>query len=82
MNPVAIEQSFAKLSALPKLSHQEIASIIFAHAASPSPAEINPSILSQVTSPLTNGSVVELVVWLSVQQLLHRIGCFYAVAGF
>jgi hypothetical protein len=77
---VAIEQLFADLSALPKLSDQDVASIIMARAASLSPADINPFILPQATSHLTSASVVELVVWLSVQQLLHRIGCFYAVA--
>jgi hypothetical protein len=77
---VAIGQSFAELSALPNLSDQDIASTIMACAASSSPADINPSILSQATLYLTNASVVELVVWLSVQQLLHRIGCYYAVA--
>ncbi len=76
----AIAQSIVDLSALSVLSEQDVATIVLARAASTSPAEINPAILSEVTPRLTSASIVELIVWLSVQQLMHRIGCFYAVA--
>jgi hypothetical protein len=76
---MAIEQAIATLSSLPILSEQDAAAIILAHAASTSPAEITPAILSNVSPRLHPASMIELLVWLSVQQLLHRLGCFYAV---
>jgi hypothetical protein len=78
-DPAAIAQTITELSALPNLSAQDVTSIILARAASTSPAEINPAILSEVSPLLSSASIVELIVWLSVQQLLHRVGCFYAV---
>lgn len=77
----AIEQAIAELSAVPTLSEQDVAAIILARVASTSPAEINAAILSQVSPRLSSPIVVELIVWLSVQQLLHRVGCFYAVTS-
>ncbi len=35
--------------------------------------------LKQEHSYLTPASIIELLVWLSIQQLLHRLGCFYQV---
>lgn len=77
---MAIEQAIATLSSLPILSEQDAAAIILARTASTSPAEITPAILSNVSPRLHPASMVELLVWLSIQQLLHRLGCFYAVA--
>jgi hypothetical protein len=79
-NIIAIEQALAALSSLPTLSKQDAAAILLARVASTSPAEITPTILSNVSPHLDPASIVELLVWLSVQQLLHRVGCFYAVA--
>jgi hypothetical protein len=77
----SIRQVRAELLALPTLSERNVASIVLARAASTSPAKINPAILSEVSPLLTSTSIVELMVWLSVQQLLHRVGCFYAVTS-
>jgi hypothetical protein len=77
----SIRQVRAELLDLPTLSERNVASIVLARAASTSPAEINPAILSEVSPLLTSASIVELMVWLSIQQLLHRVGCFYAVTS-
>ncbi len=75
----ACQQTLLELSALPGLSKQDAAAVLLARAAATSPAEITPIILTEVSPFLTPESVVELIVWLSLQQLLHRIGSFYAV---
>jgi hypothetical protein len=80
-NVTDIDRAISELSALPILSDRDVAAILLARAASTSPAEIDAAILSQVSSRLTNSSIVELIVWLSIQQLLHRVGCFYAVTS-
>lgn len=77
----AIGQAITVLSALPTLSQQVICAIVLARAASTSPAEITPTILAIVFPHLTHPSMVELIVWLSIQQLLHRVDCFYALRG-
>jgi hypothetical protein len=75
----SIEQAISALSALSMLSEQVVYSILLAHAASTSPAEITPAIIALVSSHLTHAIMVEIIVWLSVQQLLHRVDCFYSL---
>ncbi|MDJ0588805.1 MAG: hypothetical protein QNJ72_02255 [Pleurocapsa sp. MO_226.B13] len=74
-----IKRTFLHLSTLPMLSEQIAAALILAKAASPSPAKINQHIVAHTYSYLTPASTIELLVWLSIQQLLHRLGCFYQV---
>jgi hypothetical protein len=75
----SIEQAISALSALPMLSEQVVYSILLASAASTNPAEITPAIIALVSPHLTHAIMVELIVWLSVQQLLHRVDCFYSL---
>jgi hypothetical protein len=75
----SIEQAISALSALSMLSEQVVYSILLAHAASTNPAEITPAIIALVSSHLTHAIMVEIIVWLSVQQLLHRVDCFYSL---
>jgi hypothetical protein len=70
-----VKQAIADFSAWPNFSEQTIAALILAHAASPSPAEITPAILGYVLPLIPPAAVVELVTWLSIQQLLHRLDC-------
>ena len=72
-----IERADTKLSALPMFSRQTVTVLLLAKAASSSPAKINPHILTRINLGLNPASIVELMVWLSIQQLLHRISCFY-----
>jgi hypothetical protein len=70
----------ATVSAPPGLPKDRAASLVLARAASPSPAEIGAALLDELTPLLTPAGIIELMVWLSVQQLLHRLICFYAAA--
>lgn len=77
-NIAAIQQTMATLSALPGLSNRDAAVLVLARAAAPSPAEVTPTVLTEVAPLLNAAMIVEVVVWLSVQQMLHRIERFYA----
>ena len=61
----------------PGLSTVEAASVMLAKAASPSPSEVNGITIATVANSLSPAQIVEAVVWLSVQQLLHRLYVFY-----
>jgi hypothetical protein len=75
----AIERATNTLSALPTLCDRDVKAIILARAAANSPAQIDATILSAISPHLTSASIVEIMVWLSIQQLLHRVGCFYTL---
>lgn len=77
----ALQQVIAALSSLPTLSEQTAAALLLAQAAAPSPANISPALLLVVSPHLAPSAMVELIIWLSIQQLLHRLSCFYAVAN-
>ena len=65
----ALSPGDAELHALLKL----------ARAASPSPAELDAETVAACReSELSARAIVELITWLSVLQMLHRLSCFYA----
>jgi hypothetical protein len=73
------QQTLSDLSELPGVSKRDAAAILLARAASSSPAQIDAKLLTDISPLLTPASIIELVVWLSVQQLLQRLGSFYAI---
>lgn len=75
----AIESATTELSALPTLSALDVKALVLARAAANSPAEIDATIRSVIASHLSSASIIEIVIWLSIQQLLHRVGYFYSV---
>ena len=55
--------------------------LLLSRAASPSPAKIDAAIVAACSnSGLTSAEIVELVCWLSLLQMLHRLTCFYSGA--
>jgi len=55
------------------------AALLLARAASPSPAQIDAAVVSACRdSGMPPAAIVELVTWLAVLQMLHRLSCFYA----
>ena len=74
-----IERAYTQLSLLPMFSEQTLAVLFLAKAASSSPAKINSHIITRIDGCLSPASIVELMVWLSIQQLMHRLHCFYDV---
>jgi alkylhydroperoxidase family enzyme len=61
----------------PGLSSVEAAVVMLAKAAAPSPSEINQITIATAAGSLSAAQIVEAVVWVSVQQLLHRLYVFY-----
>ena len=61
------------------------AALMLARAASPSPAQIDADVVAACRdSGLPPAAIVELVTWLAVLQMLHRLSCFHSedvVAG-
>jgi alkylhydroperoxidase family enzyme len=65
------------LASLPGVGDAEAAAaLLLAQAVSPSPAAVPPALLAEVVAVLSPETLVELIVWLSVQQMLHRLSCF------
>jgi len=46
-------------------------------AASSSPSQITPEIISRSTHELTPAAIVELIVWIALLQTVHRLHAFY-----
>jgi alkylhydroperoxidase family enzyme len=66
-------------AALPPGDAELHALLKLARAASPSPAELDAETVAACReSGLSAGAIVELITWLSVLQMLHRLSCFYA----
>lgn len=62
------------------ISEQEAAVVILALAASPSPSQVNDPVIDLVMEHLSPAAIVEIMVWISIQQLLHRLGSYYSLA--
>lgn len=57
-------------------SRRDSVIIQVAHALAPSPSALNRVTMDFATSLLTPEEIVELVTWLSIQQLMHRLDVF------
>ena len=60
-------------------SQKSAAAFIFTRAISNSPADVNETILSEISPILSPAELVELNVWISIQQLMHRLERYYSV---
>jgi alkylhydroperoxidase family enzyme len=66
-------------AALPHGNPKLRAALTLSRAASPSPARIDADVVATCREGgLSAPAIVELVCWLSVLQMLHRLSCFYA----
>ena len=65
------------LNCSPKMA----AAFIFTRAVSNSPADVNETILSEISPLLSPAELVELNVWISIQQLMHRLERYYSAIG-
>ncbi len=64
----------------PGLTREEAAAVMLAKVGSPSPSVVNEISIEHATDALGPEQIIEVVVWLSVQQLLHRLYMFYDAA--
>jgi alkylhydroperoxidase family enzyme len=61
------------------LTDNEARLLFLALASSHSPAQINDSVIETILKRVAPASVVEIVVWLSVLQLLNRLSSYYTL---
>ncbi|AXT59005.1 hypothetical protein D1816_01105 [Aquimarina sp. AD10] len=61
------------------LTKEEAAAVILAKAMSTSPAEVNKTILIEITPYMKPESAIELGIWISIQQLFHRLQTYYQI---
>jgi len=71
-----IEAARSSLASLPGLDGAAALALLLAKAVSPSPAAVPASLLAEVAKTLSPEAQIELVVWVSIQQMLHRLGSF------
>jgi alkylhydroperoxidase family enzyme len=64
------------LETLPGIPREAAVALLLAKAISPSPAQVPPDLVAQVSETLSPEAQVELVVWVAVQQMLHRLGSY------
>ncbi len=55
------------------LTAERGAALLLARAMTPSPAQVTPAVVRRVDDALTPGQTIELVTWLSLLALLHRL---------
>lgn len=63
----------------PGLSAFEASAVLLARACAASPAEISEVVVSAIMPHLDPDQIIEVVVWLSLLQTLHRLYTFYEV---
>ncbi len=80
-DPDAHRQFAGSLPAVDFLTKKELAALMLAKAASTSPAKVSDEVISETAENLEAPEIIELMVWVSVQQMLHRLYTFYSVAG-
>jgi hypothetical protein len=59
------------------IGRQAGAALVLTQAAASSPARVTPDLVATITAELAPPAIIELMVWLSVMQLLHRLHAFY-----
>ncbi len=75
-----VKQTMQQLTASNQLTQRDAACLVLARAAAPSPASLDGMLVEHAASLLSPENNIELMVWISVQQFLHRIMSFYAIA--
>jgi alkylhydroperoxidase family enzyme len=70
----------ASLAALDGVDEAGVSALVLAKACSSSPAQVTPQLIARAGVLLEAPAIVELLVWVSVEQLLHRLSA-YLVPG-
>ncbi|MGD1900511.1 MAG: carboxymuconolactone decarboxylase family protein [Phormidesmis sp.] len=72
------QQQLAHLMEVTGGSQQLAAALILTRAMAHSPSKIAGAILTDISPLLSPKAIVELTVWISIQQLMHRLERYYA----
>lgn len=68
--------ALARLEAIPGITSTTALVLLMAKAVSPSPAHLPAPLITRVYATLSPEAQIELVVWIAVQQMLHRLGSY------
>lgn len=63
------------------LSEKQAAALLLAKMASYSPSDINETILKETHNRLSAEEIVEMMIWISIQQMFQRMYTYYSVAN-
>ncbi len=74
---VAAVEHFDPAAPADGLDDRSVAALTVAHAIAPSPAEMSPAIVEMAEKHLSSAEIVEISVWVSVSQLLHRLRVYF-----
>jgi alkylhydroperoxidase family enzyme len=69
-------EALAGLKALPGIGGEAALALLLAKAVSPSPARVPAALVARLSPTLSPEAQVELVVWVAIQQMLHRLGSY------
>ncbi len=61
--------------------HRSRAALTVAHRIAPSPAQVDSSTIAAAAEHLSSAETVEIAVWVSILQLIHRLSVFYGLDG-
>lgn len=61
-----------------QIAESWVVALLLAKASSYSPAQITAPLIARVACQLAPEEIVELLTWIAIQQLLHRLGAFFA----
>jgi hypothetical protein len=73
-----VAEANAALRALDGIDDRWLAALLVAKATSFSPARVTQALVTHVAERLPPAALVELITWVAIQQLLHRLGTFFA----
>mmetsp|Transcript_4280 Transcript_4280/g.7136 ORF Transcript_4280/g.7136 Transcript_4280/m.7136 type:complete len:455 (+) Transcript_4280:125-1489(+) len=79
LDPATMERASSELKG--ELDDKYVATVLLAGASASSPAQVTPELARCVRESLSAAEIVEVVVWISIQQLLHRLDIFVGCCG-
>ena len=77
----ALLEAIAHLESVPGLDGPAALALVLAKSVSPSPAAVPAALIARIAEALSSEAQVELVVWIGVQQMLHRLDSFLRVVA-
>ncbi|HAA18242.1 MAG TPA: hypothetical protein DCP28_05500, partial [Cytophagales bacterium] len=75
--PERYAEQIRDLAALPGLGEVEASLLLFAKTISPSPTEVPAELIGLLMEKLSPEQIIEMVTWVGILGLLHRLGAYY-----
>ena len=75
----AVNSGLDFLNERTRISSMQAVCLLLAREVSPSPATLAPDVVDAIVEKLAPEEIIEMMVWLSVMQMLHRLGVYASV---